>query len=150
MRLNTENELREWRAMTVKLTRKIAPDQDGYPRVEADRIWNQHLGKYGAAKTKTPGDFIQICKTAYHLALLFRSSRVDYEWQQVINPSHLPSQDLDILGTLGPSQKQPFIATDIVFGGVVRGNRDTGKLRDGATTILPHSVVIGYLNANKC
>lgn len=144
--------------MTVKLAMKIAPNQAGYALAEADHIWSQHSGKYSAHcyasenrgdRAKTPDDFIQICKTAYHLALLFRSSRVDYEWQQVINPSHLPSQDLDILGTLGPSQREPFIATDIVFGGVVRGNRNTGKLRDGATTILSHSVVIDYLNADK-
>lgn len=150
--LKTEDELKEWRAMTVKLAMKIVHRQDRYPMLKAEYIWIQCLQKHSihfdtakksGISVPIPNDFIKICKTAYDLALLLRSSRMDYEWQQVINPACLSSQALEILGTYGTLQEEPYNIKHTVFGGVIRGNRDTGRLRDGATTLLPPSVVIG-------
>jgi hypothetical protein len=108
---------------------------------EAERIW-KNLNGYRSKERKSRvafKDFLEICWQAYELALLFRSSTVEYEWQQYENALE---DDVEILGTEGNSISKAYRVGWTVFGGVYRGDWTTGKLATNAVMVLQPSVII--------
>ena len=137
----------------VKLARRISREPDIYPILQANDIWQSKLhaysanfgsGKMEATPVQTPDDFVTLCKTAYNLSLQFRSSQIDYEWQQNAELGSLSSLQSEVLGTTGVSQQDPHRVKTIVFGAVVRAGRNTGRLQDGKITLLQPSILIDY------
>ena len=51
--------------------------------------------------------------------------------------------NVEILGTQGPEPSQPHRVVQTVFGGVIKGDKTTGKLKDGETRISKSGVLIG-------
>jgi hypothetical protein len=134
--------------MTVTLAQKMTLKSDKYPARCAEEMWErlqEHAhNNFGARMRllKPPEQLVELCKAAYNIALLFRSSRIDYEWQQRRDLTYLESEDTDIIGTTGVARSDRHKVCRIVFGGVVRGNRNTGRLRDGQSHLLKPCVVI--------
>lgn len=100
-------------------------------------------GKKRIPLNQTPEELIELCKTAYNIGLLFRSSRIEYRWMQMPD-SDVSPHDAEVLGTTGVLQSEEHRVDRIIFGGVIRGNRNTGKLEDGSTPLLRAGVVIGF------
>ncbi|KAI3344008.1 hypothetical protein F4824DRAFT_494262 [Ustulina deusta] len=149
----TDDEAKDWRIMTVNLARKAANEQVKYPTAQAENVWKHVLQRYSAhfasGKKKshlnqTPEELIELCKTAYNIALLFRSSRIEYRWMQMDDNADVSPREAEVLGTTGVLQSEPHRVARIIFGGVIRGNRNTGKLEDGLTPLLRTGVVIGF------
>ncbi|KAF2968059.1 hypothetical protein GQX73_g5511 [Xylaria multiplex] len=148
----TEDELKDWRIMTVNLARKVSGESDQYSVMQAEDIWKRLVYEHSVATSKRggysnqpPGELIELCKTAYNIALIFRSSRIEYSWKQTAKATEVQPHEAEILGTTGASQLDPHCVEKIIFGEVIRGNRNTGKLGDGSTRLLKASVVIGCL-----
>ncbi|KAI1123803.1 hypothetical protein F5Y10DRAFT_285715 [Nemania abortiva] len=148
----TEDEVKDWRIMTVSLARK-APKHARYHIAQADDMWRTVLQQYSAHfvsgrkrshLNQTPQELIELCKTAYNIALIFRSSRIEYRWMQMPDVEVSP-HDAEVLGTTGALQSEPHRVERIIFGGVIRGNRNSGKIKDGSTPLLKAGVVIGFL-----
>ncbi|KAI0539553.1 hypothetical protein GGR58DRAFT_464009 [Xylaria digitata] len=146
----TDDEVKDWRIMTVNLAWKASKELDKYSMMQAEDMWKSVLHQHSAASKKRgssnqpPGELIEICKTAYNIALIFRSSRIEYCWMQMAKTTEVLLREAEILGTIGVSQSDPHCVERIIFGEVIRGNRNTGKLEDGSTQLLKASVVIGF------
>ncbi|KAJ3577210.1 hypothetical protein NPX13_g3355 [Xylaria arbuscula] len=148
----TEDEVKEWRVMTVNLTRKASRTPGKYPTSQAEDMWKNELWQYSAhfessrkKVPETPEELIELCQTAYDIALLFRSSRIEYRWDQVASVADvLVGRDFEVLGTMGVTQSEPHIIKEVVFGEVIRGDRSTGKLEHGTTQLLKACVVLDY------
>ncbi|KAI0965134.1 hypothetical protein F4678DRAFT_453515 [Xylaria arbuscula] len=148
----TEGEVKEWRVMTVNLTRKAARTPREYPIKQAEDIWKNELSQYSAhfesgrkKGSETPDELIELCQSAYDIALLFRSSRIEYRWEQnASEASVLRRRDFEVLGTMGVKQSEPHSIKQVVFGEVIRGDRSTGKLEHGTTQLLKACVVLDF------
>ncbi|KAK5636416.1 hypothetical protein RRF57_012128 [Xylaria bambusicola] len=138
--------------MTVNLTRKAARTPGKYPIIQAKDIWKNELYQYSAhfesgrkKVPEVPEELIELCQSAYDIALLFRSSRIEYRWEQnASEASVLRRHDFEVLGTMGVTQSEPHSIKEIVFGEVIRGDRSTGKLEHGTTQLLKASVVLDF------
>jgi hypothetical protein len=91
----------------------------------------------------------EVCRKAASLALLFRSSSFEYKWEQpyaCLKKLHVSKTDHEIIGTTGVDPNRcpdtEYQIRFIVFGGVARGHRTTGLLRDGKVRITKSLVVI--------
>jgi hypothetical protein len=90
-------------------------------------------------------DLEEVCGLAYNLALLFRCNKIEYLWEQRLElPQPFEAKDLEVLGTEGPDFNQQHRIARIIFGGVVKGDRATGRLKDGQTRISKVGVLIGH------
>lgn len=135
-----------WRNLIVKTALKNSTYKDSrFLTDEAGRIW-KNLNGYRSKKRKSKAafdDFLEICWQAYELALLFRSSAVEYEWRQCEDSPD--DHDMDILGAEDVSMCNAFENGKVgwtIFGGVYRGDLATGKLVDNAMRILKPSVIV--------
>ncbi|TGJ87934.1 hypothetical protein E0Z10_g853 [Xylaria hypoxylon] len=153
MTATAEDEVKDWRIMTVNLARKASKEVEKYSILQAEDMWkyvlHQHSAHFASGKKRipvnqTPEELIELCKTAYDIALLFRSSRIEYRWMQMATGADVPDYGAEVLGTMGVSQLEPHRVERIIFGEVIRGNRNTGKLEDGSMQLLKASVVIGF------
>jgi len=156
---------REWRIASVKACHALNPTDDmtKFVRGAADFIWNGredrdknsyaprdcciHRDKH--YREQALADLEEVCRKAASLALLFRSSRFEYQWEQpyvCLKNLHVSPADHEIIGTTGvdPSRcpDTEYQIWSIVFGGVVRGNRTTGLLRDGKARITKSLITI--------
>jgi hypothetical protein len=135
-----------WRSTIVKTAlRNSNFEMSRFLNEKAKMIWEtlSNFWPANVSKKTTKAAFeslFMICQQAYELALLFRSSKIEYEWQQ--NPKTFLKHSVEILGTEGVPTHMPYRINRIVFGGVLRGDRTTGKLADCATQILKPSVII--------
>lgn len=121
-----------------------------YPIKMTDQIWEQirvncHHSRDTPERDRANRDLQTLCNKAFEIALLLRETKIEYEWDQDIE--RLPSlatnhNDHEILGTTGPTTDEPHEIHRIVFGGVIRGDRATGRLKDGRTRLFPTCVVI--------
>ena len=141
--------MKEWRVVTVNLTRKAARTPGEYPIIQADEIWRKELSQYSAhfelGRKKISEELFELCQSAYDIALMFRSSRIDYRWEQMASEaSLLRRHDFEVLGTMGVTQSEPHSIREVVFGEVIRGDRSTGKLEHGTTQLLKASVVLDF------
>ena len=146
-----DDELVEWRASSVRMAKMLAAGhQAPYPIKMAEQIWDQiriscHHPRDSPERGRATRDLETLCNKAFEIALLLRETKIEYEWDQDIE--HLPSlatnhKDHEILGTTGPTAGEPHGIHRIVFGGVIRGDRVTGRLKDGRTRLFPTCVVI--------
>ncbi|OAA63622.1 hypothetical protein SPI_03785 [Niveomyces insectorum RCEF 264] len=149
-----DDELRNWRVATLRLSAKLVfpseNDEDTLDSLASDILANDLgvdsiQGPWGAAALT---ELAQVCAVAYELAAKFRASNIEYKWEQGTAPpaSALPGDKaFEVVGIEGSEnineRHQPFAATCIVFGGVIRGDRTTGTLRDGTIRLTPSSVV---------
>ncbi|EXJ69342.1 uncharacterized protein A1O5_07378 [Cladophialophora psammophila CBS 110553] len=150
-RCGNSDELIEWRTSSVRIAKLLdMGDRDQYPAMAADQIWDQ-IGLTCQHPLNSPlrdhakTELQDVCDNAYTVALLLRETRIEYEWQQDIrrlNPSETTLRDYEILGTTGPEASDPHAIHRIVFGGVIRGDRHTGRLKDGSTRLCKTGVVI--------
>jgi len=157
--------LREWRIASVKACHALNPTDDMTEFVSgrAHCIWmnREDRGKHSFAlrdycihrdkqnHEQAFADLEEVCGKAASLALLFRSSSFEYEWEQpytCLKQLHVSTTGHEIIGTTGvdPSRcpDAEYQIHCIVFGGVVRGNRTTGLLRDGKARITKSLIVI--------
>ena len=146
-----DDELVEWRASSVRMAKMLVAGRPArYPIKMADRIWehmrsNYHHSRDAPERDRALRDLEALCDKAFEIALLLRETKIEYEWDQDIErlPSYATNQnDHEILGTTGPTTDEPHEICSIVFGGVIRGDRATGRLKDGRTRLFPTCVVI--------
>lgn len=146
-----DDELVEWRASSVRMAKMLAAGhQARYPIEIADRIREQiraccHHSHDTPERDRATRDLETLCSKAFEIALSLRETKVEYEWDQDIErlPSHATNHnDHEILGTTGPTTDEPHKIYRIVFGGVIRGDRATGRLKDGRTRLFPTCVVV--------
>ena len=146
-----DDELVEWRASSVRMIKILAAGhQADYPIRIAKKIWKQiqFLSSRDTPKDRAIRDLETLCNKAFEIALLLRETKMEYEWDQDIQrlPSHVTNHnDYHILGTTGPAMDKPHQIYRIVFGGVIRGDRKTGRLKDGRTRLFPTCVLITNL-----
>ncbi|KIW93345.1 uncharacterized protein Z519_05950 [Cladophialophora bantiana CBS 173.52] len=150
-RCGNSGELIEWRASSVRIAKLLdMGDRDQYPAMAADQLWDQigltcHHPLYSPLRDQAKTELQDVCNSAYKVALLLREAKIEYEWQQDIgrlNPSETTLGDYEILGTTGPEASDQHAIHCIVFGGVIRGDRHTGRLKDGSTRLCKTGVVI--------
>jgi len=146
-----DDELVEWRASSVRIAKMLAAGhQARYPIKMAGQIWEQlrfncHHPRDSPERERAGVDLGTLCNNAFEIALLLRETKIEYEWDQ--DRERLPSgttnhNDHEILGTTGPTTDEPHEILQIVFGGVIRGDRATGRLKDGRTRLFQTCVVI--------
>lgn len=137
---------------TLRLAQKVGglaePDEQNLRKI-AQVFTHKSLGEYSceAKRNDMESGLVELCQRAYALALQFRSSTIQYEWQQNGQNALMSwkaGEEREIKGNNGPVPEDPqgYVDDFIVFGGVIRGDLATGLLRDGATWLLPNSVVI--------
>ncbi|KAK5029096.1 hypothetical protein LTR13_008967 [Exophiala sideris] len=144
-------ELCEWRASCVRICKMTTTEPDlRYPQHMArligqdlDRNCHHPLGS--SQREVARSDLESICQKTYSITLLLRETKVDYQWEQ--NSEDFPSMetnttDHEIIGTAGPNPTEPHEIHRVVFGGLVRGDRHTGRLKDGQTRLIKASVTI--------
>lgn len=149
---SSEEDLAIWRSIAVKTALKRGDyKQYDFVQVTADDLLHileryQPTALLSSKKMKAAcyESLLSICRQAYELALLLRSSKMEYQWQQQVVTDRADFSDADILGTTGVSQEEDYQVERVIFGGVYRGNRATGRLRDGSTLILKPGVIITY------
>jgi hypothetical protein len=127
-----------------------AGNQAPYPIQMAGLIWTHirahcHHSRGTPERKRANRDLENLCNKTFEIALLLRETKIEYEWDQDLE--RLTSlatnhNDHDILGTTGPIIAEPHEIHRIVFGGVIRGDRATGRLKDGRTRLFQTSVVI--------
>jgi len=150
-----ESAIKEWRVATVKVCKLLNDDLLDYANVVSSQIWSETVkpyfmgSLYSSSRRETAQRELEcLCQKAAELAILFRGSTIEYEWEQDI--SSLKSADVipkdhDIIGTMGPKADGADIEIGfIVFGGVVRGDKNTGLLVNGRTRLSKSHVVIDY------
>lgn len=145
-----DDELTEWRASSVKTVKLLHTGrQPKYPLVKSDDIWKDlsklcHHPRETQEREQAKIDLENLCNRAYELSLLLRETKTEYKWDQEIPiPSPQTSyHDHEIVGTTGPQIEEPHGIHRIVFGGVIRGDRATGRLKDGRTRLFQTCVVI--------
>jgi hypothetical protein len=146
-----DDELVEWRASSVRMAKMLAAGhQARYAIKMTDQIWNHirtncRYSRDSPERDRAGRDLQNLCNKAFEIALLLRETKIEYEWDQDIE--RLTSlatnhNDHDILGTTGPTIDEPHEIHRIVFGGVIRGDRATGRLKDGRTRLFQTCVVI--------
>lgn len=151
--------MKNWRVSTVRMVQKLPLDEAKrlHIRDTADRIWREYLKEYhSCARTKGTSsraaenariaDLEGLCGTAYDLAIKFRASKVDYEWEQGQQFSAFSPHEekgVVVVGNQGvdPGEDKPSRVAFVVFGGVVRGDKTTGLLQHGRTRVLATDVV---------
>ena len=143
--------MKEWRVRTAQAAKAFKFSKRSQRTLKMADLLSKvlvqycHHGRYATKeRDKASFDIREICEAANDLALLFRCNKTEYQWEQKLEllPS-LDTKELEILGTEGPDLNQPHQVSRIVFGGVVRGDRTTGLLKDGQTRISKTSVLIG-------
>jgi hypothetical protein len=125
-------------------------------RNQATEIWYGTLQEYhriGKAKKTDAAmeELFELCNLAYSITLTFRGSKTEYEWEQ--DPGQLAismmndGKQIEVVGITGqsPNDAANSKVAFVVFGGVVRGDKTTGLLRDGKNCLMPTSVVKGSL-----
>ncbi|ETS77352.1 hypothetical protein PFICI_11226 [Pestalotiopsis fici W106-1] len=155
---NSEDEIKKWRISTINLAKRISRDQNAYPFFQARKIWprlyerSAHFQSRSDRRDQPPETLFELCKIAYDLALLFRSSYIDYKWQQDIGLMAIQPDDAEVIGSTGvlySAADDGYRVGCVVFGGVVRGSRSTGKIRDGPITLTRPAVVIDYVKKDE-
>ena len=125
----------------------------------SDQIWSDTVRQYFNAASSLYGssrrektarrELDSLCQKAAELAILFRGSTIEYEWEQDLDSLgslDVIPKDHEIVGTMGPRPDEADIGIGfIVFGGVVRGDKSTGLLVNGRTRLSKSHVVIDYL-----
>lgn len=152
-----ESVIKEWRIATVKAGKLLDGNLPRYARKISDQIWMESLSKYcphykGSKQDAARLDLDSVCEKAANIAISFRGSVIEYEWEQ--DESSLPqsravvTKDHEIIGTKGPNPNEEtnFAISFIVFGGVVRGDKGTGLLENGRIRLGKSQVVIKYTN----
>ena len=87
-----------------------------------------------------------LCQVAYDLTLTFRSSTIEYEWDQDAKyPSTFTALNklLEVVGNQGPDSgnEKPFRVVFLVFCRVLKGNRTSVLLNDSKDRLLPTDLV---------
>jgi hypothetical protein len=149
---NAESAIKEWRVATVRACMLLDRNSTEYAIEISRQIWTETLHQFCHRKAYSKRDAARtdldnLCKRAADLAILFRGSTIEYEWEQ--DTSHLGSlevipKDHEIVGTKGPmpNEESGFEIAFIVFGGVVRGDKGTGLLENGRIRLSKTQVVI--------
>jgi hypothetical protein len=150
----TDSAIREWRLATVKVCKLLEEDLDEYAGVISDQIWIETLHQFhhvrnGFQKRDKAArkDLDNLCRKAADIAILFRGSNIEYEWEQDktrLKSLEVVPKDHEIVGTKGPrpNEESNFEIAYIVFGGVVRGDKNTGLLENGRVRLSKTQVVI--------
>ncbi|OAP57351.1 hypothetical protein AYL99_08089 [Fonsecaea erecta] len=106
----------EWRNKSINIIKSMTnPNRYRYSDDCATRIWDKIEGYCHHAKTdKTDReqawqDLISICRAAYDVALLFRETKIEYQWEQ--DKDLLPTlatnpDDHEIVATIGPDPSE--------------------------------------------
>lgn len=87
----------------------------------------------------------EICRKAFAIALLFRSTKTEYVWlQRPSRHEHVPETEWEPVGSV----QYPDIATakgdfKIVFGAVAKGAGQTGKFQDEPYFLRKDEVLLG-------
>jgi hypothetical protein len=154
LKLDKEDEMKEWRVRTVRAAKLLTAGRRArYPREVATAICGilapmcHHSRSAQEDREMARQDLQKLCENAYRVALLLRGTRSEYKWEQdrdVLPSLIVNKKDHEVLGTEGPDINARHEISRIVFGGVIRGDRITGRLSDGRTRITQTSVVIGY------
>jgi hypothetical protein len=145
-----ESAIKEWRIATVKACKLLNRSLSEYAFIISNQIWNKTLRPYfdGSKPEVARRELDGLCQKAAELAILFRGSTIEYEWEQDINRLEsfdINLKDHDIIQTRGPSPDEEGIEISfIVFGGVVRGDKSTGLLENGRTRLSKSQVVIDF------
>jgi len=156
--MTTETTIDDWRVATIKASKLLNQQQGGYHRIVAREIYEEMLHKWmridqhGNTQELSPCGYsqcsnkidagnakalIELCQRASDLALLLRSSKIEYRWEQnreVFKASDANDTpvDHDVIGQFGniPQEGKEGIEARYwnVFGGVVRGDRTTGAV----------------------
>jgi hypothetical protein len=81
----------------------------------------------------------KVCSISHKLALKLRTSKVEYTWDQDaedFTPQTMPIDHSEI--AVVRSSGGEFVT----FGGLLRGDPNTGLLKDGRSRLLPTEVVL--------
>lgn len=147
---NAESAIKEWRVATVKACKLLNRSPNDYAFTISNQIWNETLRHYfdGSKRETARRELDGLCQKAAELAILFRGSTIEYEWEQDINRLEsfdINLKDHEIIQTRGPSPDEEGIEISfIVFGGVVRGDKSTGLLENGRSRLSKSQVVIDF------
>ncbi|KAH0562068.1 hypothetical protein GP486_003229 [Trichoglossum hirsutum] len=141
----------EWRARTAQAAKALnLPGWSSRVHNIAKDVTRDFVQYYSQSRyavkenSRAFRDVEEICEMASDLALMFRCNKIEYLWEQMPTEPTPPNvNDIELLGTDGPDLSQPHRIVRIVFGGVVRGDRETGRLKDGKTRISKSGVLIG-------
>jgi hypothetical protein len=155
---NTESVVKEWRVATVKACKLLNRKLTSYAFEMSNDIWDQvlylycHHPKNSPKRLKAHEDLDKLCEKAAELAILFRGSTIEYEWEQdtsLLKSLEVIPRDHEIVGTKGPkpNEETAFEIAFIVFGGVTRGDKITGLLENGRMRLSKAQVVIGLPNS---
>lgn len=145
-----ESAIKEWRVATVKACKLLNRSPNDYAFTISNQIWNETLRHYfdGSKRETARRELDGLCQKAAELAILFRGSTIEYEWEQDINRLEsfdINLKDHEIIQTRGPSPDEEGIEISfIVFGGVVRGDKSTGLLENGRSRLSKSQVVIDF------
>lgn len=127
---------------------KVAGKHDRVKQA-VDRIWPHVEALYSYQQGEEPPTvkgLEGLCASALNLAILLRSTKTEFEWEQKLQAfaSHYNSKDVDILGSLGTDldKGEDYTIDRVVFGGLVRGDAKTGRFRDGRVRLLKSCVLI--------
>ncbi|KAH6662560.1 hypothetical protein B0J14DRAFT_685510 [Halenospora varia] len=151
-----DSAIKEWRLATVKVCKLLDQDLDEYSVAISDQIWSKRLHHYHHVRNSfqkrdkliaARKDLDSLCRKAADIAILFRGSNIEYEWEQdrtSLKSLEVLPKDHEIIGTKGPrpTEESNFEIAYIVFGGVVRGDKSTGLLENGRVRLSKTQVVI--------
>lgn len=144
-----ESVIKEWRVATVKACKLLEYDSSKYAQTVEHQIWKETLSSYcrhakgTSERRRAHADLESLCKMAANLAILFRGSSIEYEWEQGLD---VAPKDHEVIAVDGPGQNDEanYETLFIVFGGVVRGDKNTGLLEYGRTRLSNTQVVIRH------
>jgi len=152
-----ESAIKEWRVATVKACKLLNDDLRDYAIAISNQIWTETVRQYfstsalsynSSKREMAHRELDSLCQKAAELAILFRGSTIEYEWEQdleTLESFDVIPKDHEIIGTLNPKADEANIEISfIVFGGVVRGDKSTGLLVNGRTRLSKSHVVIDY------
>jgi hypothetical protein len=126
----------------------------------ASDIWKESLHRYvrharcSLKRENARSDLEKLCKKAADLAIMFRASSIEYQWEQdvsLLQGLDVVPNEHEIVGTEGPdpSQDKNIEISMIIFGGVVRGEKSTGLLANGRTRLSLTQVVVRRREIDK-
>ncbi|KAF2464028.1 uncharacterized protein BDR25DRAFT_346857 [Lindgomyces ingoldianus] len=104
--------------------------------------WLPSLDKNNASKD-VKASLLPICESALNLAIMFSSSKTEYEWAQggdlLLDPSHV-----QVIGTAGyksfVDSREDYV---VAFGGVLKGSGLQGRLDDNPVHLSDTEVILG-------
>ena len=147
-----ESVIKEWRIATIKAGEALKGKNQIYSNTVACEML-EDISPFLSDKDdkfKRQGalaDLEKICFRVMEMALAFRSSNIDYTWEQLVPAREVSKLSPDLYTVIGsegpkPEESRNFEVSFAVFGGVVRGDKATGSLSQGKTRLSPAEVVV--------